>query len=157
METHSLFDWISVLGPIILSWPLVIAFALLFFHRPLFNLLKRVSDQNVQKAKIGPLEIEEIDQPYVKSLKLLLTSFVSTKEMECLKKLDQKEGALSYDSDPLYLTAARRLHDIDFIKTKGDLDEIPDQGDLQNHAELTEKGKDYLKLYDHFSRSSSKD
>ncbi|MGP1386553.1 MAG: hypothetical protein ACTS2F_23545 [Thainema sp.] len=153
MENHSLFDWISVVGPMLLSWPLVIALVLVFFRKPLFNLLEKVSGNNVQKAKIGPFEIEEAKQTYVESLKLLLTSFVSPNELKQLQQLDEENGdgrknSLHYEITPECKGALKRLQTIDFLEVRTNLDELPETGQLNQHVKLTEKGKRYLYLRD---------
>jgi hypothetical protein len=40
-------------------------------------LLEKVAGQNVQKATIGPFEIEDAKQLYVEPFKLLMASFVT--------------------------------------------------------------------------------
>jgi hypothetical protein len=146
VDKHSLFDWISVLGPILFSWPLLVAAVVALFYRPLFKLLEKASDQEVQKAKIGPFEIEETEEPYVESLKLLLVSFISKEEMKYLRKLDDQEHASPFERSHALLSALKRLHSIEFIQSKDDLDQLPEQGDLKSHIELTEKGRKYLIL-----------
>lgn len=154
MGDHSFFDWVSVLGPILLSWPLVIAIALLFFYRPIFNLLEKFSSNNIQKAKIGPFEIEESEKTYVESLKLLLTSFVTDRELSHLQQL-------SHDDEAPYTNAAdlkldlKRLMTLGFINAKTDLEQLPPEGELSRHVILTEKGKKYLTLRESLVTSQS--
>lgn len=153
MDNHSLFDWISVLGPILLSWPLVIVLVLVVFRKPLFNLLEKFSGNNVQKAKLGPFEIEEAKQTYVESLHLLLTSLVSSDELEQLQQLDRLDGdnnnnSFAYEITPDFTKALKRLQTLGFIEAKTTLNELPETGHLDQHVKLTEKGKKYLYLRD---------
>lgn len=146
MENHSLFDWISVVGPMLLSWPLVIALVLVFFRKPLFNLLEKFSGNNVQKAKLGPLEIEEAKQTYVESLHLLLTSLVSSNELEQLQQLDDLDGdgnndSFAYEITPDFTEALKRLQTLGFIEAKTTLNELPETGRLAQYVKLAEKGK----------------
>lgn len=145
MKGHSLFDWISVLGPVLLSWPLVIVIIIALFYRPLFNLLEKASGQEVQNAKIGPFEIEDTEPSYIESLKLLLNSLTST--MEYLEKLNKRDTA-PFERNHRLLLTLKQLCRIKFIRSKNDLYQLPEQGDLKNHIELTKKGEKYLVLHD---------
>ncbi|MBW4462135.1 MAG: hypothetical protein KME47_18115 [Nodosilinea sp. WJT8-NPBG4] len=151
MSSHSILDWISVLGPVLLSWPLVITVALLFFYRPLYDLLDKFSSNNIQKAKIGPIEIEEAEQTYVESLKFLLTSFVSEQELNHLKQLNTEGDSVPYESTTDLIMELKRLSTLNFIAAKSHLDQLPKEGDLKHHIELTSKGKQYLRLRDNLS------
>jgi hypothetical protein len=153
VSDHSIFDWVSVLGPILLSWPLVITVALLFFYRPLFRLLEKFSRNNIQKAKIGPFEIEESEQTYAESIKLLLTSFVSEEELDHLQQLNNEKESVPYDSGTSISADLKRLSTLGFINAKTDLDQLPHEGELNHHVELTEKGKKYLTLRDNLVTS----
>lgn len=146
MEGHSLFDWVSVLAPTLLSWPLVIAIVLVFFYKPVFALLEKFSGQKIQKAKIGPFEIEETEQAYGESLKLLMTSLISENELNHLRQLKENKESIPYESSPDLIVDLQRLNHLGFINSKLDLHELPDQGDLRRHLELTEKGEQYLAL-----------
>lgn len=146
MGEHSIFDWVSVLGPMLLSWPLLIAVVLIFFRQPIFGLLERISDRNVQKAKIGPFEIEDTKQLYVDSLKLLFTSLISDKELNHLQQLNGQQDSYPYRSSPKLIEEIKNLHSLGFISTTTDLKELPDEGDFKHHLELTEKSKKYLAL-----------
>jgi hypothetical protein len=151
VSSHSILDWISVLGPVLLSWPLVITVALLFFYRPLYDLLDKFSSNNIQKAKIGPIEIEEAEQTYVESLKFLLTSFVSEQELNHLKQLNTEGDSVPYESTTDLIMELKRLSTLNFIAAKSHLDQLPKEGDLKHHIELTSKGKQYLRLRDNLS------
>ncbi|MBD2111991.1 MULTISPECIES: hypothetical protein [Cyanophyceae] len=148
MSNPSLFDWVSVLGPILFSWPLLITVVLILFYKPLFNLLEQISNQNIQKAKIGPFEIEEAEQPYVESIQLLLTSLVSEDELNHLQQLNSGGESTSYEGTTEFTTELKRLSSLGFINLKVDLDKMPKSGELKQQVELTEKGKQYLTLRD---------
>ncbi|PSN14892.1 hypothetical protein C7293_09665 [filamentous cyanobacterium CCT1] len=155
MDDHSILDWISVLGPILFSWPLVIAIVVLFFYRPLFNLLEKFSSNNIQKAKIGPFEIEESEQAYVESLKLLLTSLVTDNELNYLKQLNTDQASVPYDNTSNIKSEIERLSHLGFIDPKTALDQLPTEGELEQHVELTEKGRKYLTLRDNLVTNQS--
>jgi len=53
-----MLEWFKVLGPIILSWPVVGLVIALIFRKPLLGLLERFSSSSGSKAEIGPLKIE---------------------------------------------------------------------------------------------------
>ena len=53
-----MLEWLKVLGPIILSWPVVGLVIALIFRKPLLGLLERFSNSSGGKAEIGPLKIE---------------------------------------------------------------------------------------------------
>jgi hypothetical protein len=144
-----------ILGPILLSWPFVIAFTIAIFYRPLFKLLDKVSSQEVQEAKIGPFEIKETERAYVESLQLLLVSLTTTEEIEYLQKLNEEENIFPFDRNQRLLSVLKRLHSIDFIQSPEDLDKLPDQGNLKDYVELTEKGRKYLMLRDQLAVNTS--
>lgn len=146
MGNHSLFDWVSVLGPILLSWPLLAVVVLLFFYKPLFKLLEKVSGQDIQKAKIGPIEIEEAEQSYLEALKLLLESFITEDELHQMQQLNNPETTVPYDSTRAFTRGLRHLHTVGFISVKTELDALPQQGNLKPLVELTGKGQKYLSL-----------
>lgn len=148
MSDPSIFDWVSVLGPILLSWPLVITVSLLLFYKPLFSLLDKFSSNNIQKAKIGPFEIEEAEQSYAEALKLLLTSLISEQELNHLKQLDTEDDSVPYENTTDLITELKRLSTLNFIAAKSHLDQLPQKGELKHHIELTSRGKQYLRLRD---------
>jgi hypothetical protein len=51
-------EWLEVLGPIVVSWPVVGLTALLMLRRPLKSLLIQLSEGDIRKAKVGPFEVE---------------------------------------------------------------------------------------------------
>ena len=53
-----MLEWFKVLGPIILSWPVVGLVIALVFRKPLLGLFERFSNSSGSKAEIGPLKIE---------------------------------------------------------------------------------------------------
>lgn len=54
----SLLDWIEVVGPLVLSWPIVVIVALLLFRQQLFKLIERFTESPESTAEIGPLKIQ---------------------------------------------------------------------------------------------------
>ena len=53
-----ILEWIKVLGPILLSWPVVALLVVILFKASLLNLLERFTDSTGSKAEIGPIKIE---------------------------------------------------------------------------------------------------
>ena len=53
-----MLEWFKVLGPIILSWPVVGLMITLIFRKPLLGLFERFSNSSGSKAEIGLLKIE---------------------------------------------------------------------------------------------------
>jgi len=53
-----MIEWLKVLGPIVLSWPVVLLVIALIFRKSLLGLLERFSNSSGSKAEIGPLKIE---------------------------------------------------------------------------------------------------
>ncbi len=53
-----MLEWIKVLGPILISWPLVALLAVVIFRKPLLVLFERFATAAGSRAGIGPLKIE---------------------------------------------------------------------------------------------------
>lgn len=51
-------EWIKVLGPNILSWPMVALLVVILFKAPLLKLMDRFTESTDSKAEIGPIKIE---------------------------------------------------------------------------------------------------
>lgn len=56
--SDKILEWIKVLGPIILSWPMVIFLVVVFFKTPILKLFDRFTESSGSKAEIGPIKIE---------------------------------------------------------------------------------------------------
>jgi hypothetical protein len=55
---NELLEWIKVLGPIILSWPMVALLVVIIFRVPLLRLIDKFLDTPGSKAQIGSISIE---------------------------------------------------------------------------------------------------
>lgn len=53
-----LLEWIKVVGPLIISWPIIGLLAILLFRRPLAELIKRFMESPGSKGEIGPVKFE---------------------------------------------------------------------------------------------------
>ena len=53
-----MIEWFQVLGPIVISWPVVGLVALLMLHRPLKSFLIQLSEGDIRRARLGPVEVE---------------------------------------------------------------------------------------------------
>jgi hypothetical protein len=113
--------------------------------------------QRVGKLVIGSkgleLELEKVQIEQKKqrieidTLRFLITSYVTEKEIIHLRKLASRE-AFTYKKNASFESELRRLRSLDFIrnlpgKTVGGM---PAEGDLRDHFELTDKGNEYLRL-----------
>ena len=53
-----MLEWVTVLGPILISWPVVALVLLLVFRKPLLSLMHRFIESPGSKAEFGPLRIQ---------------------------------------------------------------------------------------------------
>jgi len=53
-----ILSWIKIIGTILISWPVVILLALMFFRNPLQRMLKQFGSSNISKAEFGPFKLE---------------------------------------------------------------------------------------------------
>ena len=53
-----MIEWFEVLGPIVVSWPVVGLIALLMLRRPVKALMVQLSEGDIRRAKLGPVELE---------------------------------------------------------------------------------------------------
>ena len=53
-----ILEWVKVLGPILLSWPMVALLVVILFKSPLLKLMDRFTETGGSKAEIGPIKIE---------------------------------------------------------------------------------------------------
>ncbi len=58
MSSQEILEWVNAIGPLICSWPIVVLLTLGIFRKPLVNLIKQLTESDVKKAKVGPIEIE---------------------------------------------------------------------------------------------------
>jgi hypothetical protein len=53
-----MLEWIAILGPTLISWPVVALLAVVIFRKPLLLLFERFASAAGSKAEVGPLKIE---------------------------------------------------------------------------------------------------
>lgn len=58
MEEINILDWIEEIGGILLSWPAIVLFVIIFFRNAISRIIERFTDENLIKAKVGPIELE---------------------------------------------------------------------------------------------------
>jgi hypothetical protein len=58
MQSSEILEWVKVISGIVFSAPVMALLALIIFRKPLSDLIKRFSGEDVRKAKIGPVELE---------------------------------------------------------------------------------------------------
>lgn len=147
-SSATLLDWIQVLGPIIFSWPLAILFVSLVFKKPLIKILENFSESNINRAKIGPVEIgeekEEKEEP-PEDLHFLINSFVTGHELNHLQKLNHADS-FSYEKTDHFLAELKRLCSLGLVQSQEDLENLPPQGNLKEKLEITDRGKQYLEM-----------
>jgi hypothetical protein len=54
----SVLEWLKIIGPLVLSWPVAAVIIVLIFRKPLLRLLERLTSSDEGKAEIGPVKIE---------------------------------------------------------------------------------------------------
>jgi hypothetical protein len=123
--------------------------ALLIFNS---SLLKRLG-KLVIGSKGVELELQEVkieqkrQRVEIITLRFLITSYVTEKEMVHLTKLASKDP-FPYKKNSSFESELRRLRSLNFIrnfsgKTVGGM---PTEGDLRDYFELTPKGSEYIQL-----------
>jgi hypothetical protein len=152
-NSATLLDWISVVGPILFSWPFVILLAILFFRRPLLKFLDNFSETNINKAKIGPVEIQEDLTPQSETVEFIINSFLTDHEFDHLCKLNSPDPFFYKKNEPL-LNALKRLCSIGLIKSSEPIESLPEDGDLKETVEITEQGKQYLHMRKELAESA---
>jgi hypothetical protein len=58
MNTINTLEIIERIGYLLLSWPVVIAFILIVYRKTISRVVESFTDQDVVKAKVGPIELE---------------------------------------------------------------------------------------------------
>ena len=58
MPSNEVLEWVKAVGPLVCSWPIMALLATLIFRKPLANLVKQLTEADVKRAKIGPVEVE---------------------------------------------------------------------------------------------------
>jgi hypothetical protein len=53
-----MLEWIKVLGPIVISWPMAAIFGLFLFKGDLHTLLQRLRETSGSKLELGPIKAE---------------------------------------------------------------------------------------------------
>jgi hypothetical protein len=164
-----MLEWIKAVGPVLISWPVVGLVALALFYRPLLDIAKQFTGPDVRKAKIGPVEIEreivklsekveeqkaeqERQKAEIESLRFLIESFVSPYELAHLQKLASGEP-FPYRQSAVFEVELRRLRSLGMIenRVKGrGIRSMSEEGDLRDYFQITDKGRDYLRLRGEF-------
>jgi hypothetical protein len=123
--------------------------ALLIFNSGFLKRLgKLVIGSKGVELELQEVKIEQKKQRIeIDTLRFLITSYVTEKEMVHLTKLANKEP-FPYKKNSSFESELRRLRSLDFIrnlsgKTVGGM---PTDGDLRDYFELTPKGIEYIQL-----------
>jgi hypothetical protein len=123
--------------------------ALLVFNSSFLKRLgKLVIGSKGVELELQEVKIEQKKQRVeIDTLRFLITSYVTEKEMVHLTKLAKKEP-FPYKKNSSFDSELRRLRSLDFIrnfpgKTVGGM---PAEGDLRSYFEITDKGSEYIQL-----------
>ncbi|MEJ2200150.1 MAG: C1 family peptidase [Desulfuromonadaceae bacterium] len=76
-----ILEWIKVLGPIIISWPMVALLVVLLFKDPLLKLIYRFTESSGSKAELGPIKIE-LGSPVLPPQYREVTSRIATEKID---------------------------------------------------------------------------
>lgn len=55
---NNILEWVKVIGPILISWPMLAILVVLLFRTPIVTLFDRFTSSESSRAQIGPLTIE---------------------------------------------------------------------------------------------------
>lgn len=153
-DSATLLDWISTLGPILFSWPFVIFWIVWYFRRPLLQLLENFSDSDINKAKIGPVEISEDKPSELKNMRFLIDGFVTEQELDYLHQLNGTVPFKHQQTD-YFVDELKRLCALGLVKAEGDLEHLSAEKDLRSLVQITDRGKQYLGLRQQIDESES--
>jgi hypothetical protein len=53
-----ILEWIKVVGPLIISWPMALLILIPVLRRPILHLVERFTSSEGGKAELGPIKIE---------------------------------------------------------------------------------------------------
>jgi hypothetical protein len=53
-----MLEWVKVIAPLLISWPVFGLIALVLFRKHILKLIEQFTNADVRKAKIGPIELE---------------------------------------------------------------------------------------------------
>ena len=100
-----ILEWVKTLGPILISWPVVGLIAILIFRKPLLALADRFTGEDVQRVKVGSLELERVivavdqvekrqalQQSDIEAIRVALRGILTKHEFGPLKGLDGTGG-----------------------------------------------------------------
>lgn len=153
-DSPTLLDWISVLGPIFFSWPFVIFWIVWYFRRPLLRLLENFSYSDINKAKIGPVEILEDKPSELKNLRFLIDGFVTEQELDHLHQINGTVP-FNHEQTDYFVDELKRLCSLGLVKAEGSLEHLSAEKDLRSVVQITDRGKQYLDLRQQIDASES--
>ncbi len=58
MAQSETLEWVKVIAPLMISWPVVGLLAVIIFHKPILKVIEQFTNAGVRRAKLGPVEIE---------------------------------------------------------------------------------------------------
>jgi hypothetical protein len=58
MAQSETLEWVKVIAPLIISWPVVGLLAVIIFYKPILKVIEQFTNAGVRRAKFGPVEIE---------------------------------------------------------------------------------------------------
>jgi hypothetical protein len=168
-----ILEWVKTIGPILLSWPVVLLVVILLFRKSILAFFKDVTAKDIKMFKVGTagFEFERVvkqveerqdrqDQE-INAIKFALEGLLTKQERRLLKALlVEPEFIMRWEPDTyIYL---HRLDGLDFIQPNKSVEKglfqieedhrnefsIPPEErprwDLKHYVYITEKGRTYL-------------
>ena len=121
-------EWVKTLGPILISWPVVGLIAILIFRRPLLALAARFTGDDVQRIRVGSVELERVrvavDQVQrqqalqaseIRAIHIALKGVLTSHEIGLLERLEGA-GPVLIRWEPELYRYVHRLDGLNFIQ-----------------------------------------
>jgi hypothetical protein len=171
-----ILEWVRVLGPILVSWPVAVLIAIAVFRKPLLILATRFSSDDVRRVKFWGIEIErvkeavdqvekrqELQESEIKAIQIALKGILTKHETDLLEGLNAP-GSLMLWYEPDRYRYLHRLDGLHFIQPNPgyglmtmedrhrDDEKLPvpphdrPRFDLKEFVKITDDGKRYLKI-----------
>jgi hypothetical protein len=161
-----ILEWVKILGPILISWPVVGLIAILIFRKPLLALAHRFTGEDVQRVKFGSIELERVkgqvdlvkqrqavQESDIEAIRVALRGILTKHEFGPLKGLNEI-GKVPITKGPNLVNYLHRLDGLNFIQPNpghglNEIEEKPDGSmlpDLKDYFHITDEGRAYLDI-----------
>ncbi|BCJ48165.1 hypothetical protein GCM10010168_25250 [Actinoplanes ianthinogenes] len=166
-----MLEWVQTVGPILFSWPVAIVIALLVLRKPLARLLERFTGEDVQRLKVGGVELEraidrverrqDLQAEEIRAIQIGLKGVLTKHELGLLRGL-AGPGPMTIRYEPDLYGYLHRLDGLGFIQPhpgRGlfaieeehrDDEHLPvapherPPFDLKDYVQITDEGRHYL-------------